>query len=96
MRVEFLTPANLDYVDAIDFYESQRSGLGLSFVEDVERSIDLIARFPALGSPAVEGTRRVHLLTFPYALVYRQTLDRIVIIAVESYSRAPGFWRDRM
>jgi hypothetical protein len=57
VRAEFLTPANLDYVNAIDFYESQRSGLGLSFVEDAERSIDLIARFAGTRRPR-RGPRR--------------------------------------
>ena len=95
MRVEFLSPANLDYVKAVDFYESERPGLGLEFIEDLERTVVFIGRFPSLGSPAPQNTRRVRLHTFPYALVYQVRRDTIWIVAVEHHSRQPGFWRDR-
>ncbi|MFV2045361.1 MAG: type II toxin-antitoxin system RelE/ParE family toxin [Anaerolineales bacterium] len=96
MRVEFATPASSEFLAAIDFYESTDASLGLDFIEDVEQAVQLIAEFASIGSPAPSSTRRAHLRRFPYALVYQETSELIIVVAVEHHRRKPGFWEDRL
>lgn len=42
MCVEFLTPAQLEFDEAIAWYSSRREGLGLEFAAEVRRAIDRI------------------------------------------------------
>jgi len=96
MRAEFLTPANQEFLAAIDFYEAQAPGLGEDFIRDVEASLKLITDYPNLGSRGPAGTRRIHLHRFPYSLVYRPEAKVLRVIAVEHQRRRPGFWMDRV
>ena len=51
-EVEVATPASLEFLAAIDFYESRGVRVGLEFIEDVEQAVQLVAQFPSIGSPA--------------------------------------------
>jgi plasmid stabilization system protein ParE len=96
MRVQFLTPAAQEFLAAVDFYETQASGLGNDFILDVEDSLRLAQEFPSLGSPGPAGTRRIHLHRFPYSVVYRPEEGLLRVIAIEHQRRRPGFWMDRL
>jgi toxin ParE1/3/4 len=62
---------------------------------EVERTISLVRQFPEAGSPDARDCRRVVVARFPYSVVYRQTRDSIVIVAVAHQRRRPGYWRRR-
>jgi plasmid stabilization system protein ParE len=96
MRVQFITPAVQEFLAAVDFYETQASGLGNDFILDVEDSLRLIEEFPNLGSTGPADTRRIHLHRFPYSIVYLAEEDLLRVIAVEHQRRRPGFWIDRL
>ncbi len=95
MRLHFVTPAAEEFLAAIEFYDAQRSGLGQEFVEEIERSAELISTFPSAGVPGPANTRRIHLRRFPFALVYKATGDLLLIVAVEHQKREPNYWADR-
>jgi toxin ParE1/3/4 len=96
LRVEFASPANSEFLAAIEYYESESAGLGVDFVNDVERAVQILGEFPLIGAPAPSGARRMHLGRFPFSLVYKATADTVWIVAVEHHSRLPGFWQDRL
>lgn len=93
MRVTFLTPASQEVADAIDYYQRQSEGLGGDLDRDLSRTLAFIAQNPHLGSPFEGGTRRMLLRQFPFALIYRQLEDRVVVVAFSHMRRAPGHWR---
>jgi plasmid stabilization system protein ParE len=95
VRLHFVTPAAEEFWAAIDFYNAQRSGLGREFVEEVERSAELISTFPSAGVPGPANTRRIHLRRFPFALVYQTASDLLVVVAVEHQKREPNYWAER-
>lgn len=95
MNVRFLIPARLEFLEAMDFYESQASGLGDDFVATVEDATRTIADSPAIGSPYGTGVRRLVLPRFPFSVVYETGQDEILVIAVAHQRRRPGYWRDR-
>jgi len=96
LRVAFLSRAGEELVEAVVYYDAQRSGLGAALVDDVDRATELITSFPSLGTPAPGGARRVHLRRFPFSVVYTRTPEAIWIVAVEHHRQRPGAWSDRV
>ena len=78
------------------YYEERVAGLGARFLDQVESAIRLAASMPGIGSPHRHNTRRVFPKDFPLSIVYRETSDSIVILAIAPFRRKPDYWRGRV
>ena len=88
-----LAESDLDH--AAQWYDDQRPGLGLQFLDTVDQVFERI-RVTPLQFPTVRAdVRRALLHTFPYAVYFRVTDDTIVVFAVLHLRRDPRTWRDR-
>lgn len=96
MRVTFLSPALAEIIAAIEYYDSQRSGLGAELDSDLERTLTSIVENPGLGAPFEGDNRRALLHRFPYSVVYRLLVDRVLVVAFTHLRRRPEYWRDRL
>lgn len=85
---------------AADWYEAQRPGLKADFLFVIRSALEAISHSPASGpSTRTRGrtvVRRTVVPRFPFAIVYVDDDDRVVVIAVEHTSRRPGYWIDRV
>jgi len=88
--------AEQELAEAASFYDSQVSGLGKDFVSSVEVAIEGIKRHPSAWPIVRPAIRRKRLARFPYALVYREYPDMIVVLAVMHLHRRPDYWADRL
>ncbi|MGH7572646.1 MAG: type II toxin-antitoxin system RelE/ParE family toxin [Gemmatimonadota bacterium] len=95
MYVRWLTPARLEFLEAVDFYEARTPGLGADFIDEIERAVGNITANPRAGLPLEGNTRRVLLRRFPFSLIYEAQGDQALVVAVAHHSRKPGYWRDR-
>lgn len=96
MSLYFHPSAESELTEACLYYTEARSGLGESFITEVEQTADLIAHRPSLGVlVAGENIRRMSLRRFPYALIYSVLPDRIRILAVSHHKRQPHYWHGR-
>jgi len=78
------------------FYDERVNGLGADFLEDIEKAINFIQKFPA-AFPILDGPyRRFILRRFPYCIIYRFDENNIFIMAVMHQKRKPGYWKERM
>ena len=93
--VEFHPEARADFYDAIDWYENERPGLGTAFVGAVQDAISLAAESPQIGALAGQGIRRVLVRVFPYSVLYAVEPERLLVVAIASFHRRPGYWRHR-
>ena len=91
----FLPPAEEEMVEASRFYEAGSSGLGLEFLDDVQRVIDTLRERPKLGQQVGRNLRRALLRRFPFSLFYSEEPDGILVVAVAHQRRRPGYWRGR-
>jgi plasmid stabilization system protein ParE len=91
----FHPEAEIEFADAVSFYESRNVGLGRSFAAEVNQTVSVIREHPDTGSPIGLGRRRMLVHRFPYSVVYRQDAESLVIIAVAHHRRRPGYWRRR-
>jgi plasmid stabilization system protein ParE len=90
-------PAAAELIDAIRWYEEQRSGLGAELFDAITETIELIRAHPEIGAPRAtrQQSRQLRVNRFPYNVVYRIREDDIYVVAVAHTSRRPGYWRDR-
>jgi plasmid stabilization system protein ParE len=66
MKVRFLAPAQSELDDAVAWYNEQAAGLGLEFLDELDRAIRRSLSYP-LSCPEIEpGLRRCLLARFPY------------------------------
>ena len=93
-NVVVLDEARAELVEARDFYD--REGLGLLFVEAIEREFELLLEFPRIGKSLILGARRLTLIDWPYSIVYQPILGGIYVIAIAHHKRKPGYWRKRL
>jgi plasmid stabilization system protein ParE len=90
-----LGPAKSELREAAKYYNSQLSGLGVELASEVKRAIADIAAEPTAW-PRVRGDVRRHLIArFPYAVLYAELKDKIVVIAIMHLKRNPTYWRRR-
>jgi hypothetical protein len=80
------------------WYEGERSGLGTEFLTVLQEVVACLEDGSVVSSPAREDrrARRVLLLRFPFAIVFVETEDAFVIVAVAHHKRQPGYWASRL
>ncbi len=93
--VRFLRPAEIELLDAAQYYELQAQGLGGEFLEKVESALHDIRLCPERWSIIKHDIRRRLIHRFPYALLYRVDPDEIIIQATMHLHRRADYWHGR-
>ena len=96
MTVDFLQPAEDEFIEAIAYYNLQSEGLGLEFAAEVKRTIGRIVEFPDAWTLLSGRTRRCRTSRFPYALLYQIRHDLILIVALQNLHKHPDSWKSRL
>ncbi len=88
--------AERELIDGALFYtrEADRE-LGLIFIDEFERSLEVLCNYPRRGPIWRGTTRRLPLRRFPYAIIYQIKPEDVRVIALAHQSRRPGYWRGR-
>jgi plasmid stabilization system protein ParE len=94
-KVTFHRLASKELQDAAQYFESAAAGLGQVFLEEIERCIRCIVRYPRAGLVLRGGVRRWLARAFPYAVVYSVKPSRIRVLAVMHLKRRPTYWVGR-
>lgn len=81
--------------EAFDYYEGQRTGLGVDFVTRVQEVFDRISANPRLHAVAHADIRKAVVTRFPYCVFYREDGTRVEVIAVFHSKRDPSIWQCR-
>ncbi len=95
MRIEFHPATGHELTDSAEYYESKLPGLGVDFLGEFRRLLDLLNENPEIGAVVEAPYRRVVLNRFPFSLVYRIKGSALRIVAVAHQRRKPGYWRGR-
>lgn len=97
MNISLHPAAAAELKEAAAFYtERANKELGLAFIVEFERSINLLGERPELGAVWRGTIRRLPLRRFPHSLIYRLTGDTIQILAIAHQRRRPGYWTKRL
>jgi hypothetical protein len=81
-----------------DRYKQGSSGLGLDFLEEIEKSLQFIEKDPERWPYYEENIHKYNTRRFPFSLyyVFEKKLDKIIIIAIAHQKRKPGYWKQRI
>ena len=87
--------AEVELREALDYYESQRAGLGGEFRREFEAAVERVSTNPLAYAIEDDGVRIGPLRRFPYMLVYVELVDCIWVAAVSHHARCPRYWAGR-
>jgi hypothetical protein len=92
----FHQAARQEYCAAAGHYADISSDLGVRFYDEIDRLIHDILQDPERYCFFDPPIRRHFSTVFPYAVLYVNQPDRVLIVAVMSMKRRPGYWRNRL
>ena len=95
MKFTFHPDARFELEQAVEFYESQQTKVGLEFLEELYSTIHRILDFPNAFPILSKNTRRCLTNRFPFAIIYQIRQDEIFILAITHLARKPGYWKER-
>lgn len=100
MRVRIVAEAETEAQEAALWYEQQRQGLGVEFLDSFEGALRAIGitpqgftRIRRVGSS--REVRHFVLQRFPYRIVYEVRSDEVLVLAVAHVRRRPFYWKKR-
>ena len=96
MEIRFLSLANREVDDAVQWYDAREEDLSREFLDELDRVVRLVRRYPYAGTQVEPEIRRFLFTRFPYSLVYGIDKETIVVIAVANQHREPSYWADRI
>jgi plasmid stabilization system protein ParE len=83
-------------VEAIDWYEKRRKGLGADFLRAFETTMATIERNPYQYQLTEGVVRRAALRRFPYSVMYVVSDQELLVVACFHGRRNPARWRERI
>ena len=86
---------DLDVEAAFEWYEHERPGLGLEFLDELRATYDRIADGPLKYQELRGSIRRALFRRFPYAVYFAAEETVIVVLAVLYAGRDPAEWQRR-
>jgi plasmid stabilization system protein ParE len=96
MKIHFLSIAQKELNDAVNWYNEQADGLGNEFLDELDRAIRRAVAYPQSCTEIESGLRRCIMARFPYGLIYGLEKDKIIVVAVAHLHRHPRYWADRL
>ena len=88
-RIEIRPLATIEIIEAYNWYESQKAGLGLKFLDSVDAFYHQLLINPHTHSYYEKPVRQGILDRFPYTIVYETFDDVIVIYSVFMQNQNP-------
>ena len=97
MRYELIIKpeAEQDIQEAAQYYQLQKSGLGMDFLLAVDDSLEKIQRNPHSYAIRYQDVRTALLVRFPFLVHYLVESSTIFVLAVIHSSRNPRSWKKR-
>jgi plasmid stabilization system protein ParE len=92
----FHPEADEEYANAAEYYTRIEPELGQRFYDEIERLILDLRRQPERFGLFDHPIRRHFSDLFPYAVLYVDQPDRVLIVAVMHMKRRPGYWKHRL
>lgn len=87
MNYRLLSVAEAELAEVALWYEAQAPGLGQQFLDEFERTMERVVRFPDAWTKISVRHRRCLFRRFPYAVVYSQTSTHIRVAAIADLRR---------
>jgi len=94
-RLKIKPDAENDLEESANWYNTQRSNLGVEFLDEVEEAVERIARNPFLFQQRYRKVRVAFCRRFPVGIYFTIEKEEVVVHAVLHTSRNPMIWKRR-
>ena len=85
-----------EFRDGMLFYDDQESGLGVDFIDEMNKGFKQIGKHPEAWPLIDEGIRAYQIKRFGFRIIYCVTPDEVIVLAVCHCARQPRYWIDRL
>ena len=89
-KIEIRPLATIEIIEAYDWYELRKEGLGLDFLQELDKFYESLYRNPDIYSYYDKPVREGQLNRFPYIVVYELFDTTIVIYTVFMAKQDPA------
>ena len=96
MKYVFHPEAEIEFREAVEYYEDCEPGLGYDLALEIHSTIQNILSFPKAWPKLETNIRRCQTRRFPYGIIYAIDENTILILAVMHLHREPDYWKDRL
>jgi hypothetical protein len=96
MSYTFHPEAEVEFLQAIDYYEDREQGLGLGFALEVYAAVEHAEKHPRAWPILAGDVRRCQTVRFPYGILYSEETNGIFVLAVMHLHRDPEYWQHRL
>lgn len=96
MKLKFISPSDLELIDAYNFYEDQLTGLGDQFLYEFNNTIKIIIEHPTIWIKVGKRTRRALIQRFPFLILYIYEMNTIHITCISHQHRNPEYYIDKI
>ena len=95
-RLRLKSPADLDYLQAICYYEERQPGLGREFESELQSLFSRIQRNPDFFAKVTATVRKARMPRFKYGVYFTVEGEELGILAIYHPSRNPAALRQRL
>jgi toxin ParE1/3/4 len=96
MRVDYHPAVEVELREIRQYYEERSPGLGIQFIDELERQVLALAATPERWMIVTGEIRRCLMRRFPYIIYFRRVgADSIRVTVVKHQRRHPDYGRDR-
>lgn len=95
LRIELFPLAEVEFWEAVDWYDEQSKDLGKAFARAFEQTVADISQRPK-SFPLEYGRKRKAIVQrFPYVVIFEIYTEYILILSVFHTKRDPSVWQER-
>lgn len=88
--------AKADLLSGAEYYERESWALAGRFAAEMDRLVQEVCEHPGVPRIFRANVRRHFGNRFPYAVVYIEEPDHVLVLAFAHFKRRPGYWVDRL
>jgi plasmid stabilization system protein ParE len=88
--------AKADILDAFNWYQQQRPGLGYDFKLCIDEVMSKLEKNPLIFKKTYRDIRRAFIKRFPFGIFYLITDNRVIVLSVMHARRDPSNWKTRI
>lgn len=86
-----------EFYAIVDYYKQFDLALSSDFIQEFDRTVQRLQKFPHAGSPYLHGSKRIILRRFPYSIVYKIYGNEVIVAhAVMHMRQKPDYWKERL
>lgn len=93
--IDLLPGSHKDFDESFDWYADNSSDVAIRFANAINEALAEISRDPERFARIDERHRERLVKKFPFRIIYRITLNRVVVVAIAHAKRNPSYWHSR-